>query len=126
MARLEFRSIVHGTAGPGAVIRFVRTGDDGIDRWVDVLCAGTPFEQLALARAPPAPQLKRTQPVATVEDLVILKLLAGRPQDWADVDVLLREHAGRLDDHYLDATARDWEIEDLLMRARRTATDTST
>jgi hypothetical protein len=126
MARLEFRSIVHGTAGPGAVIRFVRTGDDGIDRWVDVLCAGTPFEQLALARAPRERLLKRTLPVATVEDLVILKLLAGRPQDWADVDVLLREHAGRLDDHYLDATARDWEIEDLLMRARRTATDTST
>lgn len=122
MAALGFRAIVHGDAGPGAVIRFVRTGSDGIDRWVDVLCAGTAFEELALERATPEILLGRSIPVVTVEDLIILKLLASRPQDWADIDALLREHAGRLDDEYLEARAAEWEIESLLARARQTAT----
>jgi hypothetical protein len=123
MADLGFRAIRHGDAGPGAVIRFVRVGPDGIDRWVDVLCAGTPFEERALARASRERLLGRAIPVVTVEDLIVLKLLAGRPQDWADVDALLHESAGRLDDQYLDARAAEWEIESLLSRARETATD---
>jgi hypothetical protein len=118
---VAIRAEPRATNGPGAVVRFVRTGSDGIERWVDVLCAGTPFEELALARALPERLLGRTLPVATVEDLVILKLLAGRPQDWADVDALLRENASRLDDDYIDAQAADWEIDDLVFRARRTA-----
>jgi hypothetical protein len=121
MAALGFRATIHGALGPGAVIRFVRTGPDGIDRWVDVLCAGTPFEELALDRASLERLFGRELAVVTAEDLVILKLLAGRPQDWADVDVLLRENAGRLDEVYIDARAAEWEIGDLLSRARRTA-----
>ena len=121
MDALGFRATAHGEAGPGSVIRYVRTGIDGIDRWVDVLCAGTPFEERALARASTERLLGRDLPVATAEDLVILKLLAGRPQDWADVDVLLREHAGRLDDAYIDARAAEWEIEDFVSRARNAA-----
>lgn len=122
MADLGFRAIVHGDAGPGAVIRFVRRGPDGIDRWVDVLCAGTPFEEQALGRASLQRLLGRAIPVVTVEDLIVFKLLAGRPQDWADVDALLREHSARLDDDYLDARAAEWEIESLLSVARETAT----
>jgi hypothetical protein len=121
MSRGGFRAIVHGAPGPGAVIRFVRTGDDGVDRWVDVLCAGTPFEDQALERAPREQLFGRALPVATVEDLIVFKLLASRPQDLADVDVLLRYHAGQLDDDYIDARAGEWEIEALLARARQTA-----
>lgn len=116
-----FRVTKHGVPGPGAVLRFVRTGPDRVDRWVDLLCAGTTFEEAAIERASPERLLGRTLPVVSAEDLVIFKLLAGRPQDWADVDAVLREHAGTVDDDYLDARAAEWEIEDLLTRARRTA-----
>lgn len=123
MADLGFRAIAHGAIGPGAVIRFVRADSDGVERWVDVLCAGTPFEETAIARARDEALLGRTLPVATAEDLVIFKLLAARPQDLADVDVLLRAHPETLDNRYIDARASEWGIEDLLSKARQTAED---
>jgi hypothetical protein len=91
----------HGRPGPGAVVRFARTGEDGIVRWVDLLFAGTPFEERAVGRAAPREVLGRPIDVVSVEDLIVYKLLAGRPQDVADLVVLLREHGARIDRVYL-------------------------
>lgn len=118
MSARGFSVRMHGTPGPGEVMRFHRPGADGIERWVDVLVAGTSFEEKAIARATEERFLGQLVPVATVEDLVVFKLVAGRPQDYADVAGLLEEHAGRLDDAYLDACAADWGIEGSLARAR--------
>ena len=43
--------------------------------------------------------------VATAEGLIVLKLLAGRTQDLADIDSLLAANQGRLD---LDWIEREW------------------
>lgn len=110
MARLGYLARTHGTLGPGAVIRFSRTGADGIVRWVDVLCAGTPFEHRAIERSERRRLLGREVRVATVEDLLVLKLLAGRPQDVADAVRLVAEHGSRLDRAYLDAAVAEWEL----------------
>ncbi|MBI5367465.1 MAG: hypothetical protein HZA54_10550 [Planctomycetes bacterium] len=44
--------------------------------------------------------------MATAEDILLFKLLAGRPQDLADVEKLADSRRGKLDVEYLRATAR--------------------
>jgi len=118
-----WRAVIHGAPGPGAVIRFVRTGDDGIVRWVDVLCAGTSFEERALGRARERELFGRSIPVVSVEDLIIFKLIAGRPQDGVDVHNLLRDNADSLDQDYLNRSAEEWELRGALDRARASVAD---
>jgi hypothetical protein len=91
MAAAGFTPRVHGAPGPGSIVRFSRIGTDGIARWVDVICAGTPFEERAIGRARPATILGREIPIVTVEDLLVYKLLAGRPQDVADAIRLVQD-----------------------------------
>jgi predicted nucleotidyltransferase len=114
---------IHGAPGPGAVIRFSRTGGDGVARWVDVLCAGTPFEERALSRARQRRLFGRSIPVVSVEDLIVFKLIAGRPQDLVDVYNLLRDHRDTLDDDYLKRSAEEWELGAALDRARASSAD---
>jgi hypothetical protein len=118
MATRGFQAHVHGPLGPGAVVRFRRIDKDGILRWVDVLCSGTDLEEQALARASRERLLGREIPVATVEDLIIFKLVAGRLQDYADTERLLAAARGRLDDAYLQARAEEWEVAEVLARVR--------
>lgn len=116
MSRAGFAARMHGPPGPGAVIRFSRTGADGITRWVDLLFAGTPFEERAVSRARLARVLNRELPIASVEDLLVYKLVAGRPQDVVDAVRLWRDHSPTLDRAYLDATVREWELDAELER----------
>lgn len=73
---------------------------------IDVLCATRAWEREMLARAV---RLRLAQgleiPVIAVEDLIVLKLLAGGPGDLADVADLLRR-AGPLPELDKRATAR--------------------
>lgn len=83
---------------------------------VDVICATRRWQHEILQRAvrirvPDGPEL----PVAAVEDLIVLKLLAGGPRDVADVADLL-ERSGPLPD--LDARAAARGVSDLLRRVR--------
>lgn len=105
-----------GAPGPGSVVRFSRTGDDGVERWIDVLFAGTPFEERAIARSSPIEVLGHEVNVVCVEDLLVYKLIAGRPQDVADAVQLLETHGERLDRPYLDASLAEWELQDELRR----------
>jgi hypothetical protein len=86
-----------------------------------------PFDQSVLQRrtAIPAPDAPgETIDVVTPEDIVLLKLewyrLGGGTSDrqWGDVLGVLRVHAGRLDDAYLDRWAADLGVADLLAQAR--------
>lgn len=57
-------------------------------------------------------------PVATPEGIVLLKLIAGRRQDWMDVERLLAE--AELDEDLLFRLARKTKLEqDLIKVARR-------
>ncbi len=65
---------------------------------LDVSFAAFPFEREVLDRAsrwPIAPGL--SLPTCSAEDLVIYKLVAGRLQDIADIDGIVRRQAGQLD-----------------------------
>ena len=121
MAALGYTARMSGPAGPGAVVRFSRTGADGITRWADVLFAGTPFEQRAVQRAIRRPLLGRSVPVATVEDLLVFKLIAGRPQDVADAVRLIAAHGSRLDRPYLETAVAEWDLQDSLAHVERLA-----
>jgi hypothetical protein len=74
---------------------------NGVD--IDVALAGLPFEEQMIERSsafPFAPDLSLT--TCSAEDLVILKVFAGRPKDWAAVQGVLKRQAEQLDWAYID------------------------
>ena len=75
--------------------------DDG--HRIDVLVAKTPFERDALRRARPRSVLiGETVHVATLEDLIVYKLIAGRTRDVADIEEMVETQR-------LGGTEPDWE-----------------
>jgi hypothetical protein len=56
---------------------------------VDIVLASLPFEKEAIDRAGLVRVEDRPIPIATPEDLIIMKAVAGRPQDWADVSAIV-------------------------------------
>lgn len=92
-------------------------GDDLLDR-----------RQLERRRSVPLPvDPPQAVWVTSTEDVVLRKLRwfddGGQISDrqWRDVLGVLRTQAGRLDDEYLDMTAREAGLSDLLEHARREA-----
>ncbi|HUS62888.1 MAG TPA: nucleotidyl transferase AbiEii/AbiGii toxin family protein [Kofleriaceae bacterium] len=77
---------------------------------VDLLCAGTPFETEALQRRRRSSVFGVALPIVSPDDLLIYKLIAGRPQDLADIDKLLRFGRCPEDEAYLRRWARDWDL----------------
>jgi hypothetical protein len=57
---------------------------------VDVVLAGPGLEEMMMGRARRVRLDRANVPVVAPEDLVVLKILAGRPQDLSDVETLLR------------------------------------
>ena len=60
-------------------------------------------------------------PIVSPDDLLIYKLIAGRPQDLADIDKLVRFGRAPVDEPRVRRWAREWEVEDRLDRALATA-----
>lgn len=85
---------------------------------IDVICATRPWERAILDRAVQVtlPGGRRV-PVVTPEDLIVLKLLAGGPQDLIDVTDLLTR-CGTMPE--LDERATERGVVDLLQRVRET------
>lgn len=52
--------------------------------------------------------------VCSAEDLIIQKVIAGRPKDWQDIEGIIMEQSSQLDRHYLE----DWltQFADILER----------
>lgn len=73
---------------------------------VDLAIGMSGFERDAISRAAPLMVGEMTLPVVTVEDLLVMKALAGRPQDEADIRGLVDVHAGSIDWNRCLATAR--------------------
>ena len=85
-------------------LRHVETGIK-----VDAAIGLSGFEQQLLARATEVELAGVVAPVATVEDLILMKLFAGRPRDSEDCEKLAQKHGVRLDWEYLSKTARQLE-----------------
>lgn len=92
---------------PGATILRLAYSDarTAITVRVDLIEAGPGFMTEAVRRALPARLFEETLRLASCEDLVLMKLLAGRPIDRADALDLLRVNAAQLDWSYLTKTA---------------------
>lgn len=60
---------------------------------VDVLLAALPFEADVISRARLVPLGNLMVPLPTPEDLVIMKVVAHRPQDLLDIEAILDSHA---------------------------------
>jgi hypothetical protein len=70
---------------------------------IDLFLAETEYHRMALARRVPfrLPDGKTDVPVVTCEDLILLKVRAGRVLDQGDVVALLQENRGDLDFDYI-------------------------
>lgn len=68
------------------------------DGWeVDLILAWSPFERQAIGRARPEVIAGTKLPVATAEDLLVHKILAGRPRDLEDAAAIVRRSGDHLD-----------------------------
>ena len=81
---------------------------------VDFLFADNEYARQALKRKERVSLKDFSVNITTPEDLILLKLLSGREQDWIDAAKVLEIQAGRLDKKYLTSWATKHGIEKLL------------
>jgi hypothetical protein len=95
---------------------------DAKRRRIDILFAKTAFEQSALSRRQTREPYDAVQlPVVSPEDLIVYKLIAGRTQDFADVEVVVAARAAErqpLDWAYIEKWCAEWDVADRLARFR--------
>lgn len=84
----------------------VRLRADGDAPPLDLIRADSPFLAQVIARASAVGGGLPSVPVASLEDLVLLKVEAERPIDIDDVLAIKDAHGAQLDRDYLDAEAR--------------------
>jgi hypothetical protein len=94
-------------ASPGGEILRLRHPELGA---ADLILAGTDYEHGALERAR-VERLGDVQEVrvATPEDVIVLKLIAGRAQDVADIEAILVAKP-LLDESYIESWAEFWGV----------------
>lgn len=73
---------------------------------IDLITASLPFEETAYDRASIHELFGIRLPFPSPEDLILLKVLAGRDKDMLDATGVARRHAERLDVPYLEQTLR--------------------
>lgn len=78
---------------------------------LDVIHGAHPYYQRLAARAVPSDELGTSVVVARPEDLIVLKLLAARRQDLADVEAILDAQAGALDAALIRAELETLEVD---------------
>ena len=90
---------------------------------VDLLLALPGYEELIIERAVPRDLGGWQAWICTAEDLIIQKVVANRDKDWLDVEALLVERRGQLDETYIEGWLNQFaevlENRDLLPRYRR-------
>lgn len=78
---------------------------------VDLLLAETEYQRLAMQRA--------IDGVLTAEDVIVHKLIAGRPRDLDDIDSILASDVN-LNERYIVEHAEAWGVLERWMQRRRT------
>jgi predicted nucleotidyltransferase len=73
---------------------------------IDLITASLPFEEVAYERASVHSLFGIRLRFPSPEDLILLKVLAGRDKDMLDATGVARRHAGRLDTEYMERTLR--------------------
>jgi predicted nucleotidyltransferase len=75
---------------------------------VDVIAALSGFERLVIKRSKRLSYANIKLNVCTVEDLILMKLVAARPKDVGDLQVLVPKNRKKLDVRYLRARAKEF------------------
>lgn len=78
---------------------------------VDFLVANTPYQREVIQRAKFYSFQDVHFKVASPEDLIVLKLIASRPQDLLDIALLLKK-LPKMNARYIRKWVRVWEMED--------------
>lgn len=97
--------------------RIWATDSEGDPFMIDLLLNEHPFYASLLARSRSQRLGDCEVRVASSEDLLLLKLLAARPQDAVDAARLVETCGEAMDRHYLEQWARELDIEAELRRA---------
>ena len=95
---------------------------------VDIAVGLSGFERQAIARATAVVLSGVPIPVVSAEDLILMKLLAGRPRDTDDVRNIMLRQGSALDWNYLLETGRQLQQavdQDLLSELQRLQADTN-
>lgn len=116
MARSEFDDFCREAAAAGFDLREdverERLSRTGALRFrqelfqLDLITASLPFEELALERASRHELFGVSLPFPSPENLILLKILAGRDKDLLDAIRVARRHRDRLDVSYIEMTLR--------------------
>ena len=91
---------------------------------LDLAVGVSGFEQQIVRRAKPVEIAGRAIHIATAEDLIVMKTLAGRPQDEQDIAGIIQRQRDKLDWAYCLELARqlgeavDMDLEDRILRLR--------
>lgn len=121
-----FRSLVDDPATFAAETRVVPVESADGTR-VDVILAGLPFEEEAIARARTEQLGTARVRVCTPEDLVVMKILSDRPRDLTDVEGIVARVGPSLDREWLnpliEGLAADLERPEILTAWRRITGD---
>lgn len=73
---------------------------------LDIILASLPFEETAYSRSTTRKMFRRAIRFPTPEDLILFKVLAGRPKDQNDAIGIIRRHGTKLDRAYIEETLR--------------------
>jgi hypothetical protein len=102
-------------ASPGGEILRLRHPELGV---ADLIVAGTDYERETIARARPEALSPGAEVlVLAAEDVIVMKLIAGRTQDVADIEAILAAKPS-LDETYIATWADRWDVLDLWSRIR--------
>ena len=102
-------------AEPSGEILRLRHSELGV---ADLIVAATEYEGIAITRAREETiGTDRIVRVATPEDVIVLKLIAGRAQDVADIEAILTAKPV-LDEAHIEEWAEFWDVLDLWRRLR--------
>lgn len=90
---------------------------------MDIVFSDTPYEREAIARAVSRKIADTEVRFASAEDLLIQKLVAGRPRDLEDAQGIWLRCKGKLDSAYIEGWLKDFSavpgLEDIGERWRR-------
>lgn len=93
------------------LLRFTYTDKNyGLEIFVDIATVNTEFQKQMLSRKQRLDFFGIKINVASCEDLILLKTLAGRPIDKVDARVLIQENLGAIDKDYLKSQAKELGI----------------
>ena len=100
------------------IYREAQAGRPEMSVALDVLLSSNPVVRQIIERACRRRVGDVTISVPSAEDFIVLKLQAGRMQDLADAQAVLREQRNSLNREYLETTAEQFAVRELLERIR--------